>query len=257
MTFFLDRIPLALKKSGEDPQASYLSFLKLLDLYSTGVLSIHEFISVVLDLKITSGAQAQEADEIFLHLEKLIVGRENSRKVNNMMLKPLSEIDLSQFTREDHVSYSYYRLQDDYSNPICTGRLLDPVCAQVLNEKYCSVTTGSENFKFKQKYEYEDNLFRTEDTMYGYDHELYQLSAVLAKLRKEKANGVLWEAQDPNERSMYQIKHLSRVALDIIKSQYDKLPDARNFDCIEKITESPVLVLDVFINRIEKQHAAI
>lgn len=189
VTFFLDRIPLALRKSGDDQTASYQSFLKLLDLYSTGVLSLHDFLSVVQDLKVKSGAQAQEAEEIFLQLEKLIVGRENSRRVNNMLLKPLSEIDLSQFAREDHVSSSYYRLQGDHNKPICTGRLLDPICIQVLNEKYCSVTTGSENFKFKQKYEYEDNLFRTEDAMYGYDHELYQLGAVLAKLRKEKANG--------------------------------------------------------------------
>lgn len=30
--------------------------------------------------------------------------------------------------------------------------------------------TGSENFKFKQKYEYEENLFKNEDSIYTVDH---------------------------------------------------------------------------------------
>lgn len=30
--------------------------------------------------------------------------------------------------------------------------------------------TGSENFKFKQKYEYEENLFKNEDAIYTIDH---------------------------------------------------------------------------------------
>lgn len=30
--------------------------------------------------------------------------------------------------------------------------------------------TGSENFKFKHKYEYEENLFKNEDAIYTLDH---------------------------------------------------------------------------------------
>ena len=51
-----------------------------------------------------------------------------------------------------------------------------------MNDIYCSIVTGSENFKFKQKYEYEDNLFKNEDAMYSIDHIILQYQTVLNQL---------------------------------------------------------------------------
>lgn len=93
---------------------------------------------------------------------QIISARESARRVGNNLLKPLSEIDMAQFKKEDKVSSSYYRLPEDFPMPISSGRYKDPK-NDVMNDKYCSIVTGSDNFKFKQKYEYEDNLFKNED----------------------------------------------------------------------------------------------
>jgi paired amphipathic helix protein Sin3a len=92
----------------------------------------------------------------------------------------LSEIDLGQIRPEDRVSSSYYRIPEDFPIPISSGKV--GLAAEVMNDIYCSIVTGSENFKFKQKYEYEDNLFKNEDAMYSIDHIILQYQTVLNQL---------------------------------------------------------------------------
>ena len=118
-------------------------------------------------------------DEQLGPLEAGLAAREAARRKDNALMKPLSEIDLSQFAPEDHISSSYYRLPDGYPNPVCSGRHLDPVVSTTLNETYCGITTGSENFKLKHKQEHEEILFKTEDSIYSYDHQILQLRSVL------------------------------------------------------------------------------
>lgn len=87
-------------------------------------------------------------------------------------MKPLSEVDLTQFAKQERATPSYYHLPKTFPTPICSGRLeqeIETGC-QVFNDFYCSITSGSENFKLKQKHEYEDNLFKNEDAMYSVDH---------------------------------------------------------------------------------------
>jgi paired amphipathic helix protein Sin3a len=93
--------------------------------------------------------------------------RESGRRIGNNLLKPLSEMGDS-FRPEDHISPSYLRLAEDFPIPICSGRT--PEEDQFMNNNYCSIMTGSENFKFKHKYEYEENLFKNEDAIYTLDH---------------------------------------------------------------------------------------
>jgi hypothetical protein len=69
------------------------------------------------DLKLSDAV-----DETFANLRSLIASRENSRRTNNNLMKPLSEIDLAQFNPVDHVTPSYYKLPAEFPNPICSGR---------------------------------------------------------------------------------------------------------------------------------------
>ena len=62
-----------------------------------------------------------------------------------------------------------------------------------MNEEYCSITTGSENFKYKLKNVHEDSLFKNEDEMYQIDHHILQLQNVVTNLRKEEEFAVQWE----------------------------------------------------------------
>lgn len=122
------------------------------------------------DLKATESATSQSTKETCFNLQQIVAARESARRTGNNLLKPLSEIELAQFSKQDHVSTSYYKLPYDFPVPVCSGRFGDS--HNVLNDLYCSITTGSENFKFKQKYEYEDNLFKNEDAMYSVDHQI-------------------------------------------------------------------------------------
>lgn len=61
-----------------------------MSLYTDGVLSQFDFMALVEDLK-----QSDAADETLVNLKSLISGRENSRRANNNLMKPLSEIDLA------------------------------------------------------------------------------------------------------------------------------------------------------------------
>jgi len=102
----------------------------------------------------------------------LISSRETSRRINNNLMKPLSEVDVKQFDMMDHITPSYYKLPKYFPNPICSGLLHkeEEAACSTLNDMICSVTTGSENFKLKQKQECEDLLFKNEDAMYVVDH---------------------------------------------------------------------------------------
>ena len=111
-------------------------------------------------------------------------------------MKPLSEVDVKQFDLMDHITPSYYKLPEDFPNPICSGRLSkeDFVACSTLNDMICSVTTGSENFKLKQKQECEELLFKNEDEMYLVDHQILQLQSVHRHLKEELVNAENWES---------------------------------------------------------------
>jgi hypothetical protein len=115
----------------------------------------------------------------------MMVARENSRRFNNNLLRPLSEVDLTLFGHNDRVTPKYYCLPNDFPVPICSGRYEDPILSSVLNDRYCSISSGSENFRFRTRYEYEHKLFENEDSMFRFDQEILQYKTVSKKLEKE------------------------------------------------------------------------
>jgi len=117
-----------------------------------------------------------------MHFEHIILARESGRRIGNNLLKPLSEMG-DTFKPEDHISPSYYRLPAEFPIPICSGR--SPQEETLVNTKYCSIMTGSENFKFKQKYEYETSLFNNEDAIYTIDHQILLVTSCLNRLYME------------------------------------------------------------------------
>jgi hypothetical protein len=50
------------------------------------------------------------SEEIMMQLQQMLVARETSRRSNNNLLKPLSDIDMNQFSKQDRVTPKYYRL---------------------------------------------------------------------------------------------------------------------------------------------------
>ena len=113
--FLLEKMPQVLKPN------TFAQFLKLLSLYTDGIMSRFEFMSLVEDIKVSDAA-----DDTLKQLGGIIAAREESRRLHNYsLMKPLSELDIKRFfTEKDHISKSYYKLPVDFPSPICSGRYL-------------------------------------------------------------------------------------------------------------------------------------
>ena len=85
VTFFLEKIPLALKN-----ELCYRNFLKLLNLYVEGVITQFELNELAQDMKCST-----ESDDVLAQMQTILSLRISSRRFNNNLLKPLSEIDLA------------------------------------------------------------------------------------------------------------------------------------------------------------------
>ena len=163
----MEKMPSLLRmSSGRDKNSAYSSFFKLLELYTDGVFSLTDTMELFDQLK-----HPDVNEELLMPLRMTLAAREGSRRQGNNLLKPLSEIDLSQFTQQDHVTPSYYKLPNNFPKPVCTGRdQQEPWIKSTMNDAYCGIPTGSENFKLKHKQEFEECLFKVEDSMYNIDH---------------------------------------------------------------------------------------
>lgn len=92
-------------------------------------------------------------------------------------------------------------------------------------------------------------MFKNEDAMYSMDHQILQMRSVLNHLRKEQRSADEWEKTDQAHR--YQIKHLSRVSLEIIHSLYETFTN-KKMNAADKIRSQPKIVLQVFIDRFQQ-----
>ena len=65
-------------------------------------------------------------------------------------------------------------MPDNFPLPICSAKMNETpeVYQQFLNERYLSLSMGSENFKFKDRNINENLIFRNEDEMYKYDTQI-------------------------------------------------------------------------------------
>lgn len=90
-------------------------------------------------------------EELLTAFKTMIAGRDNTRRHHNLLCKPFSEFDTSNFKK---ISYSYYEMPSDFPKPICSGRTKPEwkeICKKVFNDEFSSLPTGSESFKFKTK----------------------------------------------------------------------------------------------------------
>ena len=88
----------------------------------------------------------EDADSYLDQLRNLVSQRDTARREGNPLLKPVSEIDQS-----EQVSKSYFRLPENYTVPVCSGRYLSFEAKKSLNDRYCSIPSGQGDFRFKVK----------------------------------------------------------------------------------------------------------
>lgn len=178
LTLFTEKLPQILQN-----KSLYQSLLKLIDLYTTGVLTSTELLAMIDDIRMPDSPQVQE---VMKQLVGLIAGREKSRREHSKnMLKPMCEVD-----SDERVSLSYYKLPAGYPMPICSGQY---DCQELFNNTYYCLGTSNANYQLKRLYDNEEALFKNEDDMYKVDHNIVQLEMILGQLQKELKNAEIYE----------------------------------------------------------------
>jgi paired amphipathic helix protein Sin3a len=137
----------------------WVEFLKTLDLFSKNVLSRAELLQLLAEL-----LPPQLLDE----LKSLIItkGAMELTPSDAHITLPISDQD---FTGCAHCTPSYRELPEGYPQLACSERSMWE--QRVLNDRWVSIQTGSEDYSFKhmRRNQYEEALFRCEDERYEVD----------------------------------------------------------------------------------------
>lgn len=97
------------------------------------------------------------------------------------MLKSWNDIDGYGFERVGE--QSYYKVDDNFPNPICTKKMTEEVYHKNLNDYYISVSTGSENKNSRNTNV--ENIYKAEDKLYEFDMQIDNITSSLDILQRE------------------------------------------------------------------------
>uniref|UniRef100_A0A7N1A344 Histone deacetylase interacting domain-containing protein n=1 Tax=Kalanchoe fedtschenkoi TaxID=63787 RepID=A0A7N1A344_KALFE len=160
------------------------------------------------------------------------------------MAKPISELDLSNCER---CTPSYRLLPADY--PIPTASQRSSLGAQVLNDHWVSVTSGSEDYSFKhmRRNQYEESLFRCEDDRFELDMLLESVNVTIKRV-EELQSKIDSRAFTPGELLRIE-EHLNALNLRTI----DRLYGDHALDVMEVLKKNAALALPVVYTRLKQK----
>ncbi|XP_044469027.1 paired amphipathic helix protein Sin3-like 2 [Mangifera indica] len=158
--------------------------------------------------------------------------------------KSIQELDLSNCQR---CTPSYRLLPDDYPIPSASQR--SELGAQVLNDHWVSVTSGSEDYSFKhmRRNQYEESLFRCEDDRFELDMLLESVSST-AKRAEELLT--LINENEINLEAPFHIKdYFNAINLRCIERLYGD----HGLDVMDILRKNPALALPVILTRLKQK----
>ncbi|KAL9226585.1 hypothetical protein vseg_002380 [Gypsophila vaccaria] len=158
--------------------------------------------------------------------------------------KSIQELDLSNCER---CSPSYRLLPADYPIPMASQR--SEIGAQVLNDYWVSVTSGSEDYSFKhmRRNQYEESLFRCEDDRFELDMLLESVSSTA-----KKAEDLLNSINDNNVSRDVPIRieeYFTPLNLRCIERLYGD----HGLDTMDVLRKNPALSLPVILTRLKQK----
>ncbi|CAA2967038.1 paired amphipathic helix Sin3-like 2 isoform X2 [Olea europaea subsp. europaea] len=158
--------------------------------------------------------------------------------------KSVQELDLSNC---ESCTPSYRLLPEDY--PITSASQRSELGAQVLNDHWVSVTSGSEDYSFKhmRRNQYEESLFRCEDDRFELDMLLESMSSTV-KRAEELLNSINNHSigSDVNIRIE---EHFTALNLRCIERLYGD----HGLDVMEILRKNPSLSLPVIQTRLKQK----
>ncbi|KAF5185154.1 Paired amphipathic helix protein sin3-like [Thalictrum thalictroides] len=158
--------------------------------------------------------------------------------------KPISELDLSNCER---CTPSYRLLPEDYPMPSASQR--SELGAEVLNDRWVSVTSGSEDYSFKhmRKNQYEESLFRCEDDRFELDMLLESVNVTTSHvedlLKKIKDKAI------PPDSPIRIEDHFTALNLRCIERLYGD----HGLDVMDVLRKNPVHALPVILIRLKQK----
>ncbi|PIN14518.1 Histone deacetylase complex, SIN3 component [Handroanthus impetiginosus] len=158
--------------------------------------------------------------------------------------KSIQELDLSNCQR---CSPSYRLLPNDYPIPVASQR--SELGAQVLNDHWVSVTSGSEDYSFKhmRRNQYEESLFRCEDDRFELDMLLESVTST-AKRVEELLNS--FNNNSIGSDGPIRVEdHFTALNLRCIERLYGD----HGLDVMDILRKNPSLSLPVILTRLKQK----
>ncbi|XP_048229904.1 paired amphipathic helix protein Sin3-like 2 isoform X1 [Ricinus communis] len=256
----------------------YQAFLKCLNIYSNGIIKKNDLQNLVADLLGKYPDLMEEFNDFFERREnidgflagvmskkslgsdghasrslkvedkdkeqkrELDVAKEKERYREKYMAKSIQELDLSNCQR---CTPSYRLLPDDYPIPSASQR--SELGAQVLNDHWVSVTSGSEDYSFKhmRRNQYEESLFRCEDDRFELDMLLESVTST-AKRAEELLNSI---NENKIEAPINIDDHFTALNLRCIERLYGD----HGLDVMDILRKNPTLALPVILTRLKQK----
>ncbi|KAK4772300.1 hypothetical protein SAY86_014075 [Trapa natans] len=158
--------------------------------------------------------------------------------------KPINELDLSNC---ESCTPSYRLLPKNYPIPPVSQRT--ELGAEVLNDHWVSVTSGSEDYSFKhmRKNQYEESLFRCEDDRFELDMLLESVNVTTKRVEEllEKVNNNVFRTDSP----IHIEEHLTALNLRCIERIYGD----HGLDVMDVLRKNAPLALPIILIRLKQK----
>ncbi|KAE9597058.1 putative transcription regulator Others family [Lupinus albus] len=158
--------------------------------------------------------------------------------------KPINELD---FSNCDQCTPSYRLLPKNY--PIPPASQKTELGAEVLNDHWVSVTSGSEDYSFKhmRKNQYEESLFRCEDDRFELDMLLESVNVTTKQVEEllDKINKNIIKGDSPIRIE----EHLTALNLRCIERLYGD----HGLDVMDVLRKNSPLALPVILTRLKQK----
>ncbi|GAV73182.1 PAH domain-containing protein/Sin3_corepress domain-containing protein [Cephalotus follicularis] len=175
---------------------------------------------------------------------ELETAKDKERYKEKYMAKSIQELDLSNCER---CTPSYRLLPEDYPIPSASQR--SELGAQVLNDHWVSVTSGSEDYSFKhmRRNQYEESLFRCEDDRFELDMLLESVGST-AKRAEELLNSI--NENEINVETPFNLEdHFTALNLRCIERLYGD----HGLDVMDILRKNPAPALPVVLTRLKQK----
>uniref|UniRef100_A0A1J3CP36 Paired amphipathic helix protein Sin3-like 1 n=1 Tax=Noccaea caerulescens TaxID=107243 RepID=A0A1J3CP36_NOCCA len=192
----------------------------------------------------SSEEQVSSSIKVEEHKPDLDAVKETEQCKEEYRGKSIQELDLSDC---ECCTPSYRLLPPDY--PIPTASQKSELGAEVLNDHWVSVTSGSEDYSFKRmrRNQYEESLFRCEDDRFELDMLLESVSS--AARSAENLLNIITEKKLSFSGSFRIEDHFTALNLRCIERLYGD----HGLDVIDILHKNPATALPVILTRLKQK----